>query len=328
MKRFQSARQLGAAIAAVVMLPLATSGSVAAATTTTAPVADPAAIAARQRAIVEALNPRRGEVPIESAQATLDLGTAYDFYDAADARRILTELWGNPPEASDDVLGLVMPAGASPLSDSWGAAVSYEPTGYVSDEDAQSADYDELLEQMQAGESENNAQRAQAGYPAMNLVGWAERPTYDATRHSVVWAQNIRFADSTRNTLNYDVRMLGRRGVLSLNLISTMDQLPEVKRAAAAFASHAEFNAGATYADYDSSTDATADYGVGGLVAAGVGVAAAQKLGIFALLLKFGKFIFIGLIALLAAFRGKIAGLFGGRKEEAYAEAEEYDPPA
>lgn len=326
MKRFLSARLLGTAIAVTVMAPLVMSGSVATATTTAA--VDPAARAARQRAIVETLNPRRGEVPIESAQATLDLGTAYDFYDAADARRILTDLWGNPPEASSDILGLVLPAGVSPLSDSWGAAVSYEPTGYVSDDDAQSANYDELLEQMQAGESENNAQRTQAGYPAMNLVGWAERPTYDSARHSVIWAQNIRFADSTRNTLNYDVRMLGRRGVLSLNLISTMDQLPEVKRAAAAFASHAQFNAGATYADYDSSTDATAEYGVGGLVAAGVGVAAAQKLGIFALLLKFGKFIFIGVIALLAAFRNKIAGLFGGRKEEDYAEAEEYDRPA
>lgn len=327
MKRFHSTRLLGTAIAAIVMVPLATSGSVATATTTTAAV-DPAARAASQRAIVEALRPRRGEVTIGAAQATLDLGTAYDFYDAADARRILTDLWGNPPEASSDVLGLVLPAGASPLSDSWGAAVSYEPTGYVSDDDAQSADYDELLEQMQAGESENNAQREQAGYPAMNLVGWAERPTYDAARHSVIWAQNIRFADSTRNTLNYDVRMLGRRGVLSLNLISTMDQLPEVKRAAAAFASHAQFNAGSTYADYDSSTDATAEYGVGGLVAAGVGVAAAQKLGIFALILKFGKFILIGVIALAVAFRSKIAGLFGGRKDEAYVEAEEYDRPA
>lgn len=302
------------------MMPLAASATTATATTATADRA------ASQRAILEALQPRRGEVTIDAAQATLDLGSDYDFYDAADARRILTDLWGNPPEASSHVLGLVMPAGASPVSDSWGAAVSYEATGYVSDDDAQSTDYDALLEQMRSGESENNAQRAQAGYPAMNLVGWAERPTYNPASHSVIWAQNIRFADSTRNTLNYDVRVLGRRGVLSLNLISTMDQLDEIKQAAANFAGKAEFNTGSTYADYDSSTDATAEYGVGGLVAAGVGVAAAQKLGIFAVLLKFGKFILIGLVALIAVFRQKIAGLFGVRTNDEY--ADDYDRPA
>lgn len=271
---------------------------------------------AAARAIAESLTPRRGAVAIPSAQATLDLGTAYDFYGEQDAKRILTELWGNPPEASSNVLGLVMPAGASPLSDAWGAAVTYEATGYVSDEDAQSTDYDELLVQMRSGETENNEARAAQGYAAMSLIGWAERPTYDPVKHSVIWAQNIRFADQADNTLNYDVRLLGRRGVLSLNLISSMSQLDQVKQAATNFASKASFDAGETYADYDSSTDAVAEYGVGGLVAAGVGVAAAQKLGIFAVLLKFGKFILIGLFALLAVFRNRIAALFGRKNEE------------
>ncbi|HUD29087.1 MAG TPA: DUF2167 domain-containing protein [Novosphingobium sp.] len=280
---------------------------------------------AQAEQVVRSLKPQRGKIAIAEANATLDLGEAYDFYDKADARRVLVEIWGNPPASADSVLGLVMPAGASPLSDSWGAVVSYEDTGFVSDDDAADVDYGELLGQMREGEAERNTQRKQEGYPAIHLAGWAETPRYDAATHSVVWAQDLAFEETPVHTLNYDVRTLGRRGVLSINFISGMNQLSSIREAANAFTTHAAFDAGSRYADFDASTDKEAEYGIGGLVAAGVGVAAAKKLGLFAILLKFLKPILLAVVAGAAMLRGRIAALFG-RKREPEAEWESQEP--
>ena len=43
-----------------------------------------------------------------AAKAALDLETTYDFCGPADARTILVNLWGNPAEIADGVLGMVM----------------------------------------------------------------------------------------------------------------------------------------------------------------------------------------------------------------------------
>ncbi|WP_162290952.1 DUF2167 domain-containing protein [Erythrobacter colymbi] len=281
--------------------------------------------------LLDGLKPVSGKVAIPEARATLDLGEDYIFYNPQDARTILVDLWGNPPENANGVLGMVMPKGSTPISDSWGAVVTFEDTGYISDEDAATTDYDALLAEMQEGTRNANTERTEAGYPAIELVGWAERPQYDAANHSVVWAQNLRFSDVPTNTLNYDVRTLGRYGVLSLNLVSTMEKLPEIRVAAKAFAAKATFDQGARYTDFDPATDATADYGIAGLIAAGAGVAAAKKLGLFGtigvFLVKFLKPILIGLALFGAgiwqAFKSRLG--FGKKEEEVYedyAEAE------
>lgn len=302
------------AIVAALVSTAATTGLVVAGAPAHAAVEAPQ-VPAQAVEIVKSLRPQRGKIAIAEAHATLDLGQAYDFYDKADARRILVDIWRNPPEAASSVLGLVMPAGTSPLDDGWGAVVTYEDTGFVSDSDAAEVDYDALLTQMREGEGERNEQRTKQGYPAIHLAGWAERPAYDAGTHSVVWAQDLAFTDIPTHTLNYDVRTLGRKGVLSINFIAGLDQLPSIREAARSFTTHATFDAGSRYADFDPSTDKEAEYGIGGLIAAGVGVAAAKKLGLLALLLKFIKPIIFAVVAGFALLRGRIAALFGRRPE-------------
>jgi uncharacterized membrane-anchored protein len=265
---------------------------------------------------LDSLEPLQGEIPLPEAQASLDLGNQYLFYNSQEAKAILVDLWGNPPDSVDGVLGLVMLADTTPLSDSWGAVISFEETGYVSDDDAADADYDEVMTQLQEGARSGNQSRSEAGYPTVDVVGWAERPNYDPATHSVVWAQNLRFSDSDVNTLNYDFRSLGRYGVLSMNLVSTTPELENVREAARDFATHAQFNAGARYRDFNASTDRVAEYGLGGLVAAGVGVAAAKKLGLLAIFAKFGKFIFLGIALLVGVFWRKIAGIFGAGQDD------------
>ncbi|WP_158586739.1 DUF2167 domain-containing protein [Aurantiacibacter zhengii] len=271
--------------------------------------------------MLDSLQPQRGTVEIAAADATLDLGDQYDFYAADDARTILVNLWGNHPDEATGVLGLVMPAGASPLSDAWGAVVTYEATGFVSDEDAADADYNELMDAMREGSVELNEERRAQGYPGVDILGWAQSPAYDAGTHSVIWARELDFDDTDVNTLNYDLRTLGRSGVLSINLISSMPNLAEIQTAANDFASHAAFNPGARYSDYQEG-DPRAGYGIAGLVAGGAGLAVAKKAGVLAVLLKFIKPILLGAVVLFGAFAGRIKRFFVGEEphEEYYEE--------
>lgn len=276
-----------------------------------APLAAQAPLDPATQQFLDSLNPRTGSIPIPEARATLELGEEYLFYGPEDAAAILVQAWGNPPESAQGVLGLVMPAGTTPLSDSWGAVVTYEDTGYVSDDDAAEADYDQILADLKEASAASNEERRAAGFQTVNVIGWAQTPRYDKSSHSVVWARNLKFEGESVNTLNYDIRALGRSGVLSLNLISTMPDLANIRVAANDFAGLAQFDPGARYEDFDAAVDRKAEYGIGGLVAAGVGLATAKKLGLFAILAKFLKPILIGLAVLFFALWGRIKRLFG-----------------
>lgn len=294
------------------------------------PPANEAALRAEIERISRQLHPVTGDVAIPGANAVLHLGDDYYFLPANEARIVLTEAWGNPAEAAGDVLGLIFPAGKTFADDTWGAVVTYEASGYVSDSDASSIDYGELLGQMQSGEEEVNAERSRRGFPTQHLVGWAQSPTYDAGSHSLVWARNIQFMGETQNSLNYDIRLLGRRGVLSLNMVTVMAKLDETRAAAAQLARTAQFNQGERYADYQPGTDRVAEYGIAGLITAGLGAAVAKKAGLLALILAFGKKIIVFLIAGIALLWSRIRGLFGGKaeaEEAAYYEAPP-EPPA
>jgi uncharacterized membrane-anchored protein len=304
--------------AAFLALALLSASPVLAQQGTAVPVASiaiDAKLSAEAKAFLRSLKPVAGDVRIDAAKAVLHLGDRYYFLPATDAKRVLTEAWGNPPEAVSDVLGLVMEKGKSPLDDAWGAVITYRDTGYVSDSDATSQDYDAVLQSMKEGETEENAQRKAAGFPTLNLLGWAQPPSYNAGAHSLIWARELASSDSKIHGLNYDVRLLGRSGVLSLNMVATMPMLAEVRAAANSFGQAVDFESGARYADYNAATDKAAGYGLAGLVGGGAAVAVAKKAGILVLLAKFWKLILVGLAvgggAVLTFFRN----LFGRRKQ-------------
>src|SRR5262245_59000800 len=102
----------------------------------------------------ESLHPQSGVIQVPGAHATLNLGDNYYFLPAADAKRVLTEGWGNPPDAVSGVLGMVFPKGRTSYDGTWGAVLQYEDTGHVSDQDAADQDYDQVLTDMKAGEEE------------------------------------------------------------------------------------------------------------------------------------------------------------------------------
>lgn len=298
----------GALLLAVSAAPasVALADPVPAATTTVRP---------DQAAFVKSLRKQTGDVTIPAANAVLHLGSKYYFLGPEDAKKVLVDLWGNPPSAASDVLGLVMPADKSVLENSWGAVITWDDSGYVTDDDAGSADYDKIMSDMRAGDPEVNAERQKAGYPAMHTIGWAQPPSYDKATHSLIWARDFRIDGDQADSLNYDVRLLGRKGVLSMNMLWDMSHLAEVRAAAQDFGKVATFTGGSTYAEYNSGTDKAAGYGLAGLVGLGVGVAVAKKVGLLALLLPFFKWIAIGAVALWASLKGFIGRLFGRNKD-------------
>ena len=283
----------------------AQSGGDAGARPNTPPAATaPTDEAAQIKAFVDSLTPHSGDISLAQANATLKVGGDYSFYDEKDARRILEEAWGNPPDASDGVLGLIMPAKSTPFDqNAWAATITYLDDGYVTDADAAKIDYDGLLSSMKKDTAASNAQRVKQGYQPVELIGWAEQPSYDPESHKLFWARELKFGDGEAHTLNYDIRVLGRRGVLVIGFIAGMSDLAAIKNSAPDVLAMANFDKGATYAEYERGRDKKAAYGLIGLIA---GAAIAQKTGLLAAALLFAKK-FIALI--IAGFAGLAASV-------------------
>ncbi|MBK7977036.1 MAG: DUF2167 domain-containing protein [Deltaproteobacteria bacterium] len=203
----------------------------------------------------------------------------------------------------------------------WMVIVTYEDEGYVKDDDAAKLDPNGLLDDIRQGTEAANRAREKHGIAPVEVVGWDEPPRYEPDTHHLVWA--VRGRSEGRDIVNFNTRVLGRKGVASLNLVDDPANLPTSKPQAGALLAATTFTAGARYADYQPGTDKVAEYGLAALVAGGAG-AAALKVAKVGLLAKFGG----KLIALLIAFKkvviiaalgvvGLIQKLFGGGKKVA-----------
>ncbi|MES3022615.1 MAG: DUF2167 domain-containing protein [Pseudomonadota bacterium] len=257
------------------------------------------------------MNFQEGKINLGGGVATLDLPATFRYLSPADTERLLVDGWGNMP--GNTTLGMIVPAGVSPLSDAgWGVIVTFDKDGHVKDDDADSIKYDELLKTMQEESVASNAERKKAGYGSMTLVGWAEKPSYDKASHKLFWAKELKTGDDPQNSLNYNIRVLGREGVLVLNAVAGMNQIDTIRKEMKHVTAFTEFTPGNRYADFNEKTDRVAEYGIAALVAGGV----AAKLGLFAklfaFLLLFKKFVIIGVVAIGAAF----VKWFGARKQK------------
>jgi len=257
---------------------------------------------------IQSLDFRHGTITVGQAKAHFNLDDQFLYLDQADARRVLEDMWGNPPDES--VLGLIVPRSpALTDDDSWAVVVTYSDDGYVSDEDTSKIDYSELLQTMQEEIRDGNPERVKAGYGSLDLVGWAVPPRYDAGSKKMYWARELAFNDQDHHTLNYDIRVLGRGGYLSLNAVAGMNSLDTVRAGMERLLPMTEFDAGARYADHNPSTDKIAAYGVASLIGGGL----AAKAGLFAklglVLAKFWKLLLVGLVLL----GGGLKKMFGGK---------------
>lgn len=242
-------------------------------------------------------------------QATLALPEHYGFVPRKPAADLMNAM-GN--RTGEEFLGLVVPLGESGAD--WFVTVDYQSSGYIKDDDAQHWDADKLLKSLKDNTEAGNDERAKIGAPAIVVTRWVETPAYTQPSHELVWAAEVKHKDGQGEDpfVNYNTYVLGREGYLSLDLVAQESQVEEDKPAARQLLEAVQFNSGKRYADFNSSTDKVAAYGLAALVA---GVAA-KKLGLIALLaataVKFAKVIGLAVVAAVVAIR-KWLGM--GRKQ-------------
>ncbi len=260
-----------------------------------------------------------GKIKPEDGHVMLNIPRGFKYLNKQQSKDVLTKVWNNPESATEEVIGMIFPEDADPFSDSsYAFVITYSEIGYVKDEDADKINYDELLKNIQEDEKTENEKRTKAGYPTIHIVGWAEKPYYDRQRKILHWAKEIEFGgQDDSHTLNYEIRILGRKGMLSLNAVGKMYNLPLVNQQISKVLDVGSFTDGNSYIDFDPKIDKVAAWTIGGLVAGHL----LAKAGLFALIAKFlaplWKFIVLAFAGVGAWFKKRL----GRKKEE---NAEEY----
>jgi len=239
----------------------------------------------------------------------LQLPAGYRYAGGTGAQTLL-ELYGNPPNPR--ILGAVVPSAEDA---DWTLIFQFDDVGYVKDEDKDSIDAAEILSSFQAGLPEMNRVRREMGADECSGISWMEQPFYDSQTNNLTWAINLAFSDGS--SVNYDIRMLGRKGVMEATLLGDpatyTKSLPQVKELLSAYA----FTSGNKYTEWTQG-DKVAAYGLTGLVAGG-GLALAAKSGLLAkfglLLAKGGKAIILAIVVVVGFVFNFVRKLFGGNNE-------------
>ncbi len=247
---------------------------------------------AAMQAVNTALQAGPTEVKV-AGQATLKLPANYGFIPAKESKQLLHAM-GNSP--SNEIHGMIIPTAGE--NRNWFVVVSYTPAGYIKDDDAKTWNADELLNSLREGTEATNQERKTRGIAEMEIVGWVEKPLYDAASQRLVWSlasHDKGQASGPNDGINYNTLVLGREGYVSMNLVTGMQEIEALKPVGKNLLAAMTFDNGKRYADFDASSDKVAEYGLAALVA---GVAA-KKLGLLAVigvfLAKFAKIIFAGL---------------------------------
>lgn len=264
----------------------------------------------------------KGTIELQNGIAKITIPAGFKYLNATQAEKVLVDYWGNPKE-TDMTLGMILPENQGVLDEKgYVFNVEYNPIGYVKDDDADDINYDDLLKELQKETDEANPEREKQGYPSVKFVGWAAKPFYDKQRKILHWARELKFGNTEINTLNYNVRILGRKGVLVLNAIATMKDLPQVQKDVPKVLDIVKFSDGNRYQDFDSNADEVAAWTIGGLVAGKI----LAKVGFFALILKFWKIIALAIAGFFTTFWKKLRRKKDEKKEEKKEERKEDDP--
>jgi uncharacterized membrane-anchored protein len=223
------------------------------------------------------------------AQITVPEG--FRFTGRAGTRTFL-ELTQNPTNGSE--LGILLPE--SPEGGRWFVVFDFNAIGYVKDEEKDSLDADGMIKSIRQGTEAANEERKRRGWSTMRIVGWHTPPFYDTRTNNLTWA--ITAAADDGQTVNYSVRLLGRRGVMNVDLVLSPEEVEAVVPAFEKVMAGFSFKPGSRYAEFVQG-DKVAAYGLTALVAGGAGAALAKS----GLLGKLWKGIVVAVLALIGAIK-------------------------
>ncbi len=235
--------------------------------------------------------------------ARVELPAGFVFLDGKDYRTML-KAEGEPVTGNE--AGFL-----KATNQDWSVVFEFSDIGYVKDDDKDKLDADKLLESIKQGTAEANKTRVKAGHPPIQVVGWDIPPRYDAATHNLEWA--IRGSVEGEPILNYNTRLLGRKGVMEVVLIVQPEQLQETLPRFRELLSGFAYQTGQSYAEYRQG-DKVAKYGLAALVVGGAAVGAA-KLGMLTWLVVLLKKGWKLIVVFFAAIAGFLKKLVSGRKD-------------
>ena len=202
----------------------------------------------------------------------------------------------NPPSGREQgvllcTTGQEDAAAADSERSTWFVVYSYNPSGYVRDDEQGKLDADAILASLRDGTEAGNRERRSRGWEPLSLEGWVRPPFYDPATHNLTWSTQVRSA-SDGPSVNHSVRLLGRGGVMHADLVVSPEQLATTLGRFDQVVAGTTFSTGETYGEWREG-DKVAEYGLTALVAGGAG-AAAVKLGFFGKMWKVLLAIVIG----------------------------------
>jgi uncharacterized membrane-anchored protein len=232
--------------------------------------------------------------------AQISIPEGFRFTGQAGTKTFL-ELTQNP--TNGDELGILLPESAE--DGRWFVVFEFNPIGYVKDDEKDKLDADDMISNIRRGTEAANEERKRRGWSTMSIVGWHTQPFYDTRTNNLTWA--ITGAGDDGHVVNYSVRLLGRRGVMNVDLVLAPEEVESVVPSFEKVLGGFTFKPGSRYAEFTQG-DKVAAYGLTALVAGGAGAALAKS----GLLGKLWKAIVLGVLALV----GAIKKLFGRGGDE------------
>ena len=227
--------------------------------------------------------------------AKIRIPAGYIFTDG-DGARIVMEASQNISSGTE--LGLI----ATAASD-WFLLFEFDDVGYIKDDEKSSLDAGAMLKSIKAANDAANKAKKKRGWPVLDILGWEQPPKYNDITHNLEWA--IRAVSYNDPIINYNTRLLGRRGVMSVVIVESPenlnDTLPKAKNIIDTFT----FNAEHDYSAFRSG-DKIAKYGLTALVVGGA-ASVAVKSGLF-------KWIWKGLVVCALGIAGFFKSLFKRKK--------------
>ena len=232
--------------------------------------------------------------------AEIKFPSGFRFANGDDTRRLLRA--SGEPSSGQEMGMLVSEEGR------WSVFFEFSDDGYVKDDDKDKLDADKILNSIKKGNEYGNEERKRMGVPPLNITGWEKEPFYDQATHNLEWA--IRAESEGRPIVNYNIRLLGRRGVMEVILVCNPDKLTATLPAFKELLAGYSYKQGETYAEYRQG-DKLAKYGLTALVAGGA-VAVAAKTGLLTAIVLFfkkaWKLVIVGVIAIGAFVKRLVFG--------------------
>jgi uncharacterized membrane-anchored protein len=223
--------------------------------------------------------PRAGDMRIENARATIKRQSGWRYIAASDQPTGEAYAFLAPTCVEDGVTGYLVPPEDARAGTTWAVEIRYHDVGYVSTEDAISADYEWMMQDMQSVYRRWNVEREHRGETPIDITGWAVRPDFLPEDKSMMWSVAKIFSTSALNPLDLKLVKVGRRGFIEFTVHTSANRVGEDLQLAHKISKATVFDPNFRHEEFDPAKDQIADFTMGEIVSSKLRVDYPQKIG-------------------------------------------------